>query len=211
MFAFLDNLFGPPSHSAERAENRARLGVETLETRETPSLSVGQRFAYRGLEGRGYDDKVVFMLTPAKSRSISTYEAWGYDNDGLEIPVHLEPGTGKYAGKHSFFQIDEGKYTYIFGAGAANWQDLEAHFTQRLGGSVAFGEVKTGKETAAALAALADGSTGVLRCEPKGADTLGYLVNVIKVNGKIYLLDGRLGRVTTLNLTRSFRFIDTTV
>jgi hypothetical protein len=96
-------------------------------------------------------------------------------------------------------------------ASATNWQALEAHFSQRLGRSVTFGEAKTGKEMAAALASLADGSTGVLRCEPKGTDTVGYLVNVIKVNGKVYLLDGRLGRMTTLNLTRSFRFINTTV
>ena len=96
-------------------------------------------------------------------------------------------------------------------AGIANWQSLEGFFSQRLGRTVKFGPEQSGKETAATLAALKDGSTGVLRCLPKGTDELGYLVNVIKVKGKVYLLDGKFGRMTTLNLSRSFRFINTTV
>jgi len=100
---------------------------------------------------------------------------------------------------------------YAGGATAADWQNLEAHFTQRLGRVTKFSDEQTGKDMAAMLAALKDGSTGVLRCVPMGTDKVGYLVNVIKVNGKVYVLDGKFGRMMTLNQSRSFQFINTSV
>jgi hypothetical protein len=100
---------------------------------------------------------------------------------------------------------------YSGSAAVMEYQGLELHFSYRLGRSVKFGATTTGKDMNLALAGLADGSTGVLRCVPTGTDTTGYLVNVIKMNGKVYVLDGKFGRMTTLNQSRSFQFINTTV
>jgi hypothetical protein len=95
-------------------------------------------------------------------------------------------------------------------AGIANWQSLESLTSQRLGRTVTFGAEQTGKDLGLALAALADGSTGIIHSAPTTAKPNGTLLSLVKISGQVFILDARLGLFAALNAATQYQMLNTT-
>jgi hypothetical protein len=95
-------------------------------------------------------------------------------------------------------------------AGIANWQALETLTSQRINRTVTFESERTGKDLAAALAALADGSTGIIHSAATTAKPNGALESFVKLDGQVFILDARLGTFATLNAATMYQMLNTT-